>query len=181
MPPARMPAPGMRGKRKEYLPTLLPSRPAGNCSMHEKLCKAWAQPALLRSNEMKAEKIGRVLGTSVRVAGRMAGERIAGTPEQSAAQEPGRRPATPKISVTKRLARGAGGFLRPFARVGGVLWLEVTGVFFLLFALVFVRAIWQSRASAVHGPGHWKFVGSAAVVLLFLYLAATSFWRARRK
>ncbi|HEV2214216.1 MAG TPA: hypothetical protein VGR64_02930 [Terracidiphilus sp.] len=130
---------------------------------------------------MKAEKIGRVLGTGVRVAGRMAGERIAGTPGQSTAQEPGRRPATPKISATKRLARGAGGFLRPFARVGGALWLEVTGFFFLLFALVFVRALWQLRASALHGPQHWKFVGSAAVVAAFLYLALSSFWRARRR
>ncbi|MGB6975724.1 MAG: hypothetical protein WBD67_13655, partial [Terracidiphilus sp.] len=97
--------------------------------------------------------------------------------------KPGATPAqaAPKAPATKRLARGVGGFLRPFARVSRALWLEVTGVFFLLFALVFVRAMWWMRASAVHGPEHWKFLGSGAVVAAFLYLAASSFWRAWRK
>jgi len=150
--------------------------------MHEKLCKAWAASALLRSNEMKAEKIGRVLGIGVRVAGRVAGERLAG-PAATGTAETGKPKAyaAAKAPAGKRLARGAGGFLRPFARVGGALWLEVTGVFFVLFALVFVRAMWWLRASALHGPGHWKFVGSGAMVAAFVYLAASSFWRARRK
>jgi hypothetical protein len=133
---------------------------------------------------MKAEKIGRVLGIGMRVAGRVAGERIAG-PAQAGGQSidgnAARTQAVPKAPATKRLARGAGGFLRPFARVGRALWLEVTGVFFLLFALGFVRAMWQLRASAVHGPEHWKFVGSCAVAAAFVYLAASAFWRARRK
>lgn len=131
---------------------------------------------------MKAEKIGRVLGTGVRVAGRMAGERIAG-PEPAGSTEAGsaKRQQTPKAPATRRLARGAGGFLRPFARVGNALWLEVTGVFFLLFALGFVRAMWWLRASAPDRPEHWKFWGSAAMAAVFAYLAASSFWRARRK
>lgn len=132
-------------------------------------------------NKMNAEKIGRVLGIGVRVAGRVAGERLAGTAGQNAPPNSARAIAAPKGSATKRLARGAGGFLRPFARVGGALWLEVTGVFFLLFALAFVRALWQLRADALHGPEHWKFLGSATVVALFAYLALSSFWRARRK
>jgi hypothetical protein len=131
---------------------------------------------------MKAEKIGRVLGIGARVAGRVAGERIAG-PAQGGTAETGsaKRQETPKAPATKRLARGAGGFLRPFARVGGALWLEVTGVFFLLFALVFVRAMWHLRASALHGPEQWKFVGSGAIAAAFVYLAVSSFWRARKK
>lgn len=155
--------------------------------MHEKLCKAWAASALLRSDEMKAEKIGRVLGIGMRVAGRVAGERIAGPAQTSTVQAgttqtgSAKRQAAPNLPATKRLARGAGGFLRPFARVGSALWLEVTGVFFVLFALVFVRAMWQLRANALDGPERWKFAGSAAMVLLFLYLAASSFWRARKK
>ena len=131
---------------------------------------------------MKAEKIGRVLGIGVRVAGRVAGERIAGPAQADKAKaDSAKRRETPKTPATRRLARGAGGFLRPFARVGNALWLEVTGVFFLLFALGFVRAMWWLRDSALHGPEHWKFWGSAAMVLVFAYLAASSFWRARRK
>ena len=79
------------------------------------------------------------------------------------------------------VTRGIAGFLRPFCRVGGIIWLEVAGVFFLLFALVFVRALWMHRASWAHGPDHDQFWGSAVVVLLFLYLGLTSFWRAWRK
>ena len=148
-----------------------------------------AQLTLLPSDEVKPERIGRVLGIGLRVAG----EKLAGTQAgaQQKAQSAGANPPHAQVAsrvqvaqkgqTTKRLARGLGGFLRPFARVGGALWLEVTGVFFLLFALVFVRAMWWQRASALHGPDHWKFWGSAAMVLLFLYLAVSSFWRARRK
>jgi hypothetical protein len=64
--------------------------------------------------------------------------------------------------------------------VGGLLWLEVTGVFFSLFAVVFARALWLYRASYAHGPDHQKFLVSAPLLLLFLYLSVSSFWRARR-
>jgi hypothetical protein len=80
------------------------------------------------------------------------------------------------------VARGVGGFLRPFRRVGGIVWLEVTGVFFLLFVPVFVwRGMWHVRSSYAHGPHHWEFLGYAALAALFLYLGVSSFWRARRK
>ncbi|HEY5083055.1 MAG TPA: hypothetical protein VII48_00915, partial [Rhizomicrobium sp.] len=79
------------------------------------------------------------------------------------------------------IARGVGGFLRPFRRVGGILWLEVTGVFFLLFVVAFVPTMWRARASWAHGPDHRTFLVAAAIVALFLYLSVSSFWRARRK
>jgi hypothetical protein len=79
------------------------------------------------------------------------------------------------------VAQGVGGFLRPFRRVGGILWLEVTGVFFLLPVLVFAPTVWRTRLSWAHGPDHRTFVASALVVAIFLYLGVTSFWRARRK
>lgn len=152
------------------------------------------QIPLLASEEVKPERIGRVLGIGVRVAGRVAGERLAGAAQSSGAAQAGgqkagqdaasnatRAQVSAKAPATKRLARGMGGFLRPFARVGGALWLEVTGVFFLLFALVFGRAMWWMRADALHGPEHWKFLGSGAMVAAFVYLAASSFWRARKK
>jgi hypothetical protein len=80
------------------------------------------------------------------------------------------------------LARGVGGFLRPFRRLGGILWLEVTGVFFLIFVPVFFwRGIWPTRANWAHGPDHWKFLVYAVLTLVFLYLGISSFWRARRR
>ena len=75
-----------------------------------------------------------------------------------------------------------GGFLRPFGRIGGILWLEVTGVFFLIFVPVFAwRGMWPVRASYAHGPEHWKFLVFTGLTLVFLYLSVSSFWRARRK
>jgi hypothetical protein len=71
--------------------------------------------------------------------------------------------------------------LRPFRRIGGILWLEVTGVFFLLFVLVFAPTLWRTRASYAHGPDHRTFLVTAAVMAVFLYLSVSSFWRARRR
>lgn len=89
------------------------------------------------------------------------------------------------VQTTQRaregIAQGVGGFLRPFRRVGGILWLEVTGVFFLLPAIVFAPTVWRTRFSYAHGPDHRTFWVSTAVVLVFLYLGVSSFWRARRK
>jgi hypothetical protein len=74
-----------------------------------------------------------------------------------------------------------GGFLRPFGRLGGILWLEVTGAFFFLFVVVFGQMVWRSRASYAHGPDHQKFLAAAVLALVFLYLSVSSFWRARRR
>jgi fucose 4-O-acetylase-like acetyltransferase len=71
--------------------------------------------------------------------------------------------------------------LRPFRRVGGILWLEVTGVFFFLPVLVFSPTLWRLRASWAQGPDHRTFLLTAAVVVIFFYLSASSFWRARKK
>ena len=77
--------------------------------------------------------------------------------------------------------RGVGGFLRPFQRVGGILWLEVTGVFFLLPVLVFAPTLWRARASWLHGPDHSLFLVTAGIMAVFLYLSLSSFWRARKR
>jgi hypothetical protein len=65
--------------------------------------------------------------------------------------------------------------------VGGILWLEVTGVFFLLPVLVFAPNLWRMRANWAHGPDHSKFLVTALVVVVFFYLGVSSFWRAHRK
>jgi hypothetical protein len=65
--------------------------------------------------------------------------------------------------------------------VGGILWLEVTGVFFLLFALVFGWYMWQSYA--VTGAHAWNRSAtlSGFFMAVFLYLGVSSFWRASRR
>jgi len=76
---------------------------------------------------------------------------------------------------------GVGGFLRPFRRLGAILWLEMTGAFFLLFAAVSASFLWRNRASYAIGPDHRGFAAAAAMMAVFLYLGISSFWRARRR
>jgi hypothetical protein len=74
-----------------------------------------------------------------------------------------------------------GGFLRPFRQVGGILWLEITGAFFLLPVVVIAPKLWSARASWAHGPDHRLFLVTAGVMVVFLYLGVSSFWRARKR
>ena len=83
--------------------------------------------------------------------------------------------------TTRGVARGLSGFFKPFRSVGGKIWLEVTGVFFLLPVLVFAPVLWRTRASWQHGPDHRTFFAAAVIIVIFLYLGVSSFWRARRR
>jgi hypothetical protein len=144
---------------------------------------------------MRPRNIGRALGIGVRIAGRIAGQRITG-PAQSTASTPHvnaqsvaaanrvaqiesqvRTAASVAAQTSRGVSKGIGGFLRPFRRVGGIVWLEVTGTFFLLFATLFALRLWQSWSGI--GPVSRDFAIGAAVV--FLYLGVTSFWRARHR
>ena len=147
---------------------------------------------------MKPEKIGRVLGIGVRVAGRVAGQWIsaataaapraaqveAGAQVQGASAVSAQAAAQAGRAVAQTgrgVAQGIGGLLRPFRRVGGILWLEIMGAFFLLPVLAFGPTVWRTRASWATGPDHRTFLASAVVVSVFLYLGLSSFWRARRR
>jgi hypothetical protein len=140
---------------------------------------------------MKPQTIGRVLGIGVRVAGRLAGQRLSAG-AQTGASRPvtisgvngptvGRATGRTAGRATGSLARGIGGFLRPFRRLGGILFLEVVGVFFFIFVLVFGQMVLRARGSYLHGPDHQKFLVAGGLMLVFLYLSVSSFWRARRK
>jgi hypothetical protein len=139
---------------------------------------------------MRAHTIGRTLGIGLRIAGRIAGQKAAAG-ASTAASAPASIPLGNRASglaagravgqTTRGVARGVGGFLRPFRRVGGILWLEVTGVFFLLPVLVYAPVLWRNRASYAHGPGHRDFLVATVISALFLYLGVSSFWRARRR
>ena len=149
-------------------------------------------------DEMKPYRIGRVVGMGLRVAGKIAGEQMAARVNAPAGVPPHQQAAGPVIQgritsqataqaakvagkATRNVARGVGGFLRPFTRVGGIIWLEVTGVFFLLPVIVFAPNLWKMRASWASGPDHRTFLVTAGVVAVFLYLGVSSFWRARKK
>jgi hypothetical protein len=65
--------------------------------------------------------------------------------------------------------------------VGGILWLEVTGVFFLLPVIVFGPVLWREGMAYSHTSDHRTFWITAVIVVVFLYLGISSFWRARRR
>jgi hypothetical protein len=83
--------------------------------------------------------------------------------------------------TAKGLARGVGGFLKPFRRVGGTLWLEMTGAFFFLFVVAAAKPLWQYRPSHLNGPYDKSFLAAAGIMVVFFYLGVSSFWRARRR
>ena len=143
---------------------------------------------------MKPQTIGRALGIGIRVAGRVVGQRLVESAQANAAAQPQPiRNAPVQVSRSVQnagqvltqagggVAKGVGGFLRPFSRVGRILWLEVTGAFFLLPVIAFTPNLWRMRDSWAHGPDHNMFLITAGVVMLFLYLGLSSFWRARRR
>lgn len=145
---------------------------------------------------MEPRNIGRALGIGVRVAGRIAGQRVVGPASQAASSPQAKAqsipvapllvsPARPQSQAAGRIAaqtgrnvsKGIGGFLRPFRRVGGIVWLEATGTFFLLFAVLFTLRLWQNW-SGIGAVSRGFSIGAAVV---FLYLGVSSFWRARRR
>ena len=155
---------------------------------------------------MNANEFGKRLGIGVRVAGRIAQQRAQerevqaarsaasaqnGSQPQGVVESPVRgfvpsasdiREAREKThKITRAAGRGVGGFLRPFTRVGGILWLEVTGFFFGLFALYFAQDLWRTHTNYVSGPQHQRFLIAAAMALVFGYLSVSAFWRARRQ
>lgn len=143
---------------------------------------------------MKPHSIGRTLGIGLRIAGRIASQRAmaraqtaanapthqssyTGTVDREAARAAGRTAGT----TSRGVVRGLGGFFRPFRRVGGILWLEVTGVFFFLPILVFAPTLWRTRPIHLHGPYDKTFLVCAVVMVIFFYLGVSSFWRAHKR
>jgi hypothetical protein len=69
-----------------------------------------------------------------------------------------------------------------FGHVLHLLWLEITGVFFLCFAVAGGLACWreyQAWQAGKIGPG--KAALAAAFALVFFWFGVSSFWRARRR
>jgi hypothetical protein len=73
----------------------------------------------------------------------------------------------------------------PFVRLSGVLWLEVAGVFFGVFAMFAMGAVWRLRGdwhlTATNGDNHRGLLGAVAMLGVFGYFCVSSFVRARRR
>jgi hypothetical protein len=73
----------------------------------------------------------------------------------------------------------------PFVKLSGELWLELTGVFFGIFALFAATGAWKMRTAlhetaANHGV-HGRFLIAVAMAALFGYFCISSFVKANRR
>jgi hypothetical protein len=146
---------------------------------------------------MEPKKVGRTLGIGVRVASNMLRERVeraaasapapstaGNTPPAPTAASPARRsvPISSRVTTAKRGAKAFGqALLGPFTHAGSVLWLEITGLFFALFALFFVQSVYRVRTAWRQGPEHTHLLLYCALAMVFAWFSASSFSRAYRK
>jgi hypothetical protein len=136
---------------------------------------------------MEPKRVGRTLGIGVRVASNMLRDRV-----ERAAAHP--RPVTSSIPIPPErnmgnrvgsVKRGVKAFVQalwtPFGHAGGVLWLEITGLFFALFTLFFVQSAYRVRGAWRVGPEHFHLVLYVVLGLGFAWFSGSSFLRAYRK
>jgi len=87
--------------------------------------------------------------------------------------------------MRRGLSRFRASALEPVVRLSGVLWLEVMGVFFGIFAVFAATWVWRLRgewrAGVAHPGAHGAFVGGVAMLALFGYFCVSSFVRAKRR
>lgn len=83
---------------------------------------------------------------------------------------------------SRRFGQAAWG---PVAKLSGVLWLELTGVFFGIFAVFAGSAAWKGRAALRETAGnhdaHARLLISMAMAMLFGYFCVSSFVKANRR
>ena len=72
--------------------------------------------------------------------------------------------------------------VRSLKRIVHVLWLEVTGLMFLLFALVGAgAAVREYHRYTAGAAGSGKMLLAGFFALLFTYFGVSSFWRSRKR
>ncbi len=88
------------------------------------------------------------------------------------------------VEPARRVGEGARrfgqAFWGPLLHTGTTLWLEVTGLFFALFALFFVQYIYKLRAAYKGGPEQAHFFLYVGLCAAFCYFSVSSFVRAKR-
>lgn len=131
---------------------------------------------------MEANRVGRTLGIGTRVAARLLRNRASVAAQNSAARAEQNAPIYAERG--RKLAEGSRRFGRsiwmPFAHASRMLWLEVTGLFFGLFALFFTVNLWRFHEDWMAGPNHKRFLLYALCAIVFCYFTVSSFARARR-
>jgi hypothetical protein len=103
------------------------------------------------------------------------------TPIQTAAQT-AQKIRTTQAGVKLGAKRFGEAVWAPVTKLSGVLWLEVTGVLFSLFAIVAAVTLWSHRAD-LHATGtpRQHYLAAVAMLVLFGYLTVSSFVRANRR
>jgi hypothetical protein len=135
---------------------------------------------------MGAETTGRKLGIGLRLAARALQQR-AGESAPSGAAHNTLSASVPSAAKSKAraVAQGTRKFGEavwgPMAHTGSVLWLEITGLFFALFALFFAQNVYKFRASVKAGPDHIHFLVYSALTFLFAAFTFSQFYKARKK
>jgi hypothetical protein len=84
--------------------------------------------------------------------------------------------------VLRAAVAGGQATLRSFRRVAHLLFLQITGVFFMFFALaggIALHREYRAYAAGRIGPG--KAVVAFCFVLVFAWFGLSSFWRAKRR
>jgi len=84
-----------------------------------------------------------------------------------------------KSRTAHALASAAQVTLRSVSKVGHLLWLEVTGLFFVSFAAIGGLAAWHEYAK--HKVVSGRLAAAICFMVLFAWFGLTSFRRARRK
>ncbi len=114
------------------------------------------------------------------------------TPPLSSARRVGQkvaRTSTDVRSTTQGIARGSRRFGQavwgPVVKLSGVLWLELTGVFFGLFALFAGIAAWKLRGnlhlSPTNADAHTHLQLAVGMAVIFGYFCVSSFLRASHR
>ena len=111
------------------------------------------------------------------------------TSEPTQTQQPTRTVAQPTrmeesvataATVVRHGKRAGQSFWKSLAHAARMLWHEVTGVFFTLFALFFIQGAWRVHADYRHGAEHQHFLLYLAMTVLFSYFAISAFVRSRK-
>jgi hypothetical protein len=165
--------------------------------------------------DMDSVRFGRALGIGARAAARTLVTAVdaattpnpsgsAGTPESAGGPAKDTKAATAGVRMGQQAARttsqvrqtGKGlkeGGKRfgeavwgPFVKLSGVLWLELTGVFFGIFALFAAGGVWKMRGewwqtAAANHDARTRLIAAAAMAVLFGYFCVSSFVKARRR
>lgn len=140
---------------------------------------------------MDTVRFGRALGAGAREAAKALGKAAdaAVAPNPVVTRKVGQRVAHAGAGVRQAgvgVKRGGKRFGEavwgPFVKLSGVLWLEVTGVFFGVFALTAAVDVWKRRAEfGVGGAARQHVWFAVAMMLVFGWFTVSSFTRAHRR